>query len=266
MVADRAALDLARRQHSVITLAQLYRLGFSRGAVRRRLTQGWLRRLHRGVFLVGAVEPPLARAMAATLACGDAALVSHYPAAVLWGLRPLPAEVIHVTVTGRNIRGPDDVRVHRIESLHPHDTTRRQGIPVTSPARTLLDLATSHAPRDLARAVEEAQVRHLVRDSSLNEQCCRYPRHRGTRALRAAIEPEPALTRSEAERRFLELVRRARLPEPRTNARVGRYEVDFYWPDHGLIVEVDGFAFDSSRRAFERDRRRTPSSARRVIA
>jgi len=256
VVADRAALDLARRQHGVITLAQLFLVGFSRGAVRQRLAQGWLRRLHRGVFLVGAVEPTLARAMAATLACGDGALLSHYSAAVLWGLRPSPAEVMHVTVVGRNIRGPENVRVHRLHALHHHDATRRQAIPVTSPTRTLLDLATHLPPQDLGRAAEEAQVRHLVTDHSLDEQFQRYPKHRGTAALRKAIRSEPALTRSEAERRFLKLIRRARLPEPRTNVRIGRYEVDFYWPERDLIVEIDGYAFHSSRGAFERDRRR----------
>ena len=91
---------------------------------------------------------------------------------------------------------------------------------------------------------------------SLDEQFSRYPRHRGTAALKAATRNEPAYTRSEAERRLLELIRAARLPLPRTNARVGPYEVDFLWPDASLVVEVDGFAFHSTRAAFERDRRR----------
>jgi very-short-patch-repair endonuclease len=117
-------------------------------------------------------------------------------------------------------------------------------------------MATHLTHRDLTRAVEEAQVHHLVTDISLSEQFKRYPNLRGTPALREAIQMEPALTRSEAERRLLELIRAARLPEPQTNARVGRYEVDFLWPELGLIVEVDGYAFHSSRAAFERDRRR----------
>jgi len=129
--------------------------------------------------------------MAATLACGDGALLSHYTAAVLWGLRPSPAEVIHVTVTGRNIRGPESVCVHRIQAIHPYDATRRQAIRVTSPARTLLDLATQVTRRDLARAAEEAHVLRLVTESSLTEQFSRYPAHRGRRALMNAIRPEP---------------------------------------------------------------------------
>ena len=193
--------------------------------------------------------------MAATLACGDGALLSHSTAAVLWGLRP-PDDVIHVTVTGRNVRGPEGVRVHRIQALHPGDATRRDALPVTSPARTLLDLAAHLSGRDLNRAADEARVHRLVTDRSLNEQFDRYPRHRGRAALRKAIRPEPALTRSEAERRLLELIRAARLPEPRTNVRVGRHEVDFLWSEHALVVEVDGYAFHSTRAAFERDRRR----------
>ena len=194
--------------------------------------------------------------MAAVLAVGDDALASHYSAAVLWEIVPRRTVTPQVTLVGRDARGPADVRVHRIRRLDPHDATRHNNIPVTSPSRTLLDLAGQLASKDLARAVEEAQVHHLVTDHSLNEQFTRYPNHRGRPALREAIQTEPALTRSEAERRLLELIRAARLPTPQTNDRIGRHEVDFLWPDLNLIVEVDGYAFHSSRAAFERDRRR----------
>jgi very-short-patch-repair endonuclease/predicted transcriptional regulator of viral defense system len=256
VVADRAAVALARRQHGAITLAQLFEIGHTRAAVRHRVASGWLRRMHRGVYLVGAVEPPLAPAMAAILACGEDALLSHYPAAVLWGLRPPPAHAMHVTVVRRNTRGPRDVHVHRVHHLHPADATRRDSIPVTSPARTLLDLAAHVNQRDLARAVEEARVSRLASDDSLDEQFSRYPTHRGKTALHKVILKEPAFTRSEAERRLLELIRAARLPEPEANARVAGFEVDFLWRRLKLVVEVDGYAFHSTRGAFERDRRR----------
>ena len=194
--------------------------------------------------------------MAATLACGPGALLSHYPAAVLWGLRPPPAAAMHVTVVGRNARGPAGVAVHRVQHLHPADGTRHHGIPVTSPARTLLDAATDLTARDLGRATDEARTHSLVSDHSLNAQFARYPRHRGVAALSGATGTEPRLTRSEAERRLLELIRDARLPEPETNVRLYGHEVDLYWPDHDLVVEVDGYAFHSSRAAFERARRR----------
>jgi very-short-patch-repair endonuclease len=145
--------------------------------------------------------------------------------------------------------------MHR-SRLHPRDATRHHGIPVTSPARTLLDLATQLPQRDLDRATEQAQVHRLVSDHSLNEQFRRYPRHRGTAALRRAVRTDPRLTRSEAERRLLELIRAARLPAPETNTNVEGYEVDLLWREERLIVEVDGYAFHSSRRSFERDRRR----------
>ena len=194
--------------------------------------------------------------MAAVLAYGDGALLSHHPAAVLWALCTAPAHVMHVTVAGRAARSRDGVRAHSVRHLHPHDATRHQSIPVTSPARTLLDLAATVSTRDLNRAADEARVHRLVTGLSLNEQFERYPHHRGTAALRKVIQTEPALTRSEAERQFLELIRAARLPEPETNARVGRWEVDFLWAEHDLIVEVDGYVFHSSRSSFERDRRR----------
>ena len=208
------------------------------------------------MYLVGPLRTPLTESMAAVLALGDGALLTHYPAAVLWGLRPPAPLPMEVTVIDRDARGPDGIKVHRVAGLDPTDAARRDGVPVTSPARTLLDLAATVNTRDLNRAADEARVHRLVTDLSLNEQFQRYPHHRGTAALRQVIQTEPALTRSEAERKFLELIRAARLPEPETNARVGRWEVDFVWRAERLVVEVDGYAFHSSRSSFERDRRR----------
>jgi very-short-patch-repair endonuclease/predicted transcriptional regulator of viral defense system len=253
---DRSALELARRQHGVITHAQLLEVGLSRDGIRHRVASGWLLRLHRGIYLVGAVEPPLARAIAAVLALGDSALLSHYPAAVLWGLRPPPAREMHVTVIARNVSGPKGIQVHKMEVLHPSDARSRHGIPTTSPARTLLDLATQAPQRDLDRAVNQARVTKLVSDTSLNEQFIRYPHHRGTAALRRALQLEPAFTRSKGERLLLALVRKARLPNPVTNTELHGYEADHHWRDHKLIVEVDGYDVHSTRAAFEADRRR----------
>ena len=202
MPAERLVLTFAGRQHGMITSAQLAEAGWGRHAVAHRVRIGWLRRKHRGVYLVGPLETPLTAAMAAVLAAGDGALLGHYPAAVLWGLRPPRTDPMHVTVLARDVRSAE-FQVHRVAGLHPGDATRRHGIPVTSPARTLLDLATTLSHNDLDRAVNEAQVHHLVSDRSLSEQFSRYPRHRGTRALKEAIRIDPALTRSEAERRAL---------------------------------------------------------------
>jgi very-short-patch-repair endonuclease len=253
---DRLILALAGRQHGAVAARQLWAAGVSRAEVRQRVSTAWLVRRYRGVYLVGPLRAPLTEPMAAVLALGGGALLSHYPAAVLWALRPATRGPMQVTVTDRDARGPEGVTVHRTDYLDPADATARDGIPVTSPARTLLDLASHLNARDLSRAADEARVHRLVTDHSLNEQFQRYPHHRGTAALRNALQTEPALTRSEAERQFLELVRTAGLPEPETNARVGPYEVDFLWRDQNLVVEVDGFAFHSSRSSFERDRRR----------
>jgi len=256
VVADRAAAAVARGQHTAITFAQLVAVGHTRASIRHRVASGWMRRQHRGVYLLGAVDPPLARAMAAVLALGDGALLSHHPAAVLFGLRPSPAQEMHVTVVKRNASGPPGVMVHRLCHLHPSDITRRHGIPTTSPARTLLDLATQVSQRDLDRAVNEARVQRLVSELSLNAQFARYPHHRGTLALKRATLDEPKLTRSEAERRLLELIRAARLPEPETNVMLHGHEADMLWRDLHLVVEIDSFQFHSTRAAFERDRRR----------
>jgi very-short-patch-repair endonuclease/predicted transcriptional regulator of viral defense system len=256
VVADRETVALARNQHGAITFGQLVELGHSRASIRHRVASGWLRRIHTGVYLVGAVESPLARSMAAVLALGDGALLSHYSAAALWGLRRSPAQRMDVLVVARNAVGPKAVQVHKIGALHPSDARSRHGIPTTSPARTLLDLATQAPQRDLDRAVNEARVTKLVSDTSLNEQFSRYPHHRGRAALKRALQLEPAFTRSKGERLLLALVRKARLPNPVTNTELHGYEVDHLWREQRLIVEVDGWDGHSTRAAFEADRRR----------
>jgi predicted transcriptional regulator of viral defense system len=251
---DRVVLALAGRRHGVITTAELADAGLGKDAVTNRVRRGWLRRLHRGVYLVGPLEAPLTRAAAAVAACGTTGVLSHASAAALWGLCPPPTGPVDI-IAGRAAHSRDGIRVHH-DTLHPADITTHHQIPVTSPARTLLDLATRTTPRELDRAVNEARVLHLVTDLSLDEQFSRYQRHRGTAAVKEATKAEPRLTRSEAERRLLELIRAAGLPPPETNVRIAGYEVDFLWRAQRLIVEVDGYAFHSARSSFERDRRK----------
>jgi very-short-patch-repair endonuclease len=254
--ADRLVFASARRQHGAVSWRQLQAAGLSAGAVAHRVRRGWLRQVHRGVYLVGPLEAPHTRAMAATLAVGPGALVSHDSAAHLWGFSPTHDGPIHVTLPGREGRHRPGLRVHTVTRVHPDDIAARHGIPATSPARTLLDLATLLSPRELARATDEARVHRLVTDASLDGEFKRYPRHRGAEALRHALGHEPTFTRSHAERRLLELIRAAGLPPPEVNARIAGHEVDFLWRARHLVVEVDGFAYHSSRRAFARDRRR----------
>jgi len=248
----RQILAVAARRHGLVTTAQLLGCGWSKDVIAARVRRGWLRQRYRGVYLVGPLETPHTPALAAVLACGDGALLSHYPAAVLWGLCPPLAGPMHVTLpAGAHARA--GIVVHRA-ALHPADVTRCQGVPVTSAARTILDLAATELEID--RPLNEARILRLVSDPSLNEQFSRYPRHRGTAALKEAADAAPGFTRSEAEHRALDLIRRAGLPEPETNVRIAGYEVDLLWRTERLIVEIDGYAFHSSRRSFERDRRK----------
>ena len=250
---DRALAEIAARQRGLVTNEDLAAVGLGRGAVARRIAAGHLRPLHRGVYALGPVLAPGARELAAVLSCGSAAVLSHHAAAALWGIRPPQTGDIDVTVT-RQLRPRAGVRIHRARALDPREVTVRAGIPITAPPRTLLDLATVLDERSLARAVEEAEVQRLVRRDALT-----VPRgRRGAAALRRVLDlaHEPAFTRSEAEAKLLALIRAARLPTPEVNARIGGYEVDFLWREQRLVVEVDGFAYHSSREAFERDRRK----------
>ena len=253
--AERAAVELAGRQHGVISLEQLKLAGLGRHPVAHRVKTGWLRPLHRGVYLVGPLESAHSRLMAAALAAGPGALISHYPAAVLWGLRAPREGPVDVTIPDRRARNRPGIRVHTAR-LHPHDATRRLGIPVTSAARTLLDLAASEPTALLERAVNEAEVQRRVSLHSLIEQFSRYPRHRGTAALKDAMRLEPKLTRSRAERLMLALIREAGLPIPDTNVIVAGHEIDMLWRDQRLMVEIDSWEFHSVRRSFEHDRER----------
>ena len=250
---EATVLACARRQHGVVTTTQLAAAGWSADAIFARERRGWLRRVHRGVYLVGPVEAEHALAIAATLAVPGSAL-STYPAAVLHRLRPARDGPMHVT-TARDARSRPGLKIHRAQ-LHPSDITRRHGIPVTSPARTLLDLAATEPAAEVDRALNEARILRLVSDASLNEQFSRYPRHRGTAAFRKAAQAERGFTRSSAERRLKALVAKAALPRPETNVRLEGYEVDAMWREQRLLVEIDGFATHGTRKSFEEDRLR----------
>jgi len=259
--ADAHVAKLAGRQGGAISRAQLVRIGLGRGAIEHRLASGSLHRRHRGVYVVGHLAPaPLVEEFAAVLACPSGSLVSHHAAAAQAGFRPPVVPPIDVTVLRGDPRRHPGIRIHSVaEALDRVDVRIRDGLPVTAPARTLLDLAAVLSARDLRWALEEARVRRLVSDRDLRAVMERYPCRRGARALGALIvsdERAGVKTRSEAERRLLDLVTAARLPAPATNTRIAGHEVDALWPDAGLVVEVDGYAFHSGRAAFERDRRR----------
>lgn len=248
---------ILRRQHSIVTRPQLLDLGFTGRQIERRIEAGRLIPLYRGVYLVGPIAPPLADEMAAVLACGDRAYLSHHPAAHIWSLIPYSPkpEIAEVTVIGREPH-PRGIRVHTVRALAPAETTTHKDVPVTTPARTLLDLAPTLNSRQLERSLAEASRRRLVRRAQLDALLARHPGRPGTPALRHLLETEPAFTRSELEELFLALVRDAGLPQPEANAELGPYEIDFLWREQRLAVELDSWGFHGDRKAFEDDRRR----------
>ena len=253
-------VELATSQHGVVTRAQVLDAGMSASALRRRVRDERLVILHRGVYGVGPFLPVRARSMAAVLACGPGAVLSHRSAADIWGLLPCDdsASPIHVTLPPGVDRAHAGIVVHRADTLLARETAVRDGLAVTSPLRTLVDLAPIVDSRDLERAIACAERERLVSRDEIASLGVDYRGRRSIRRLRAIVERAggPALTRSEAERRFLSLVRRARLPTPRANVRVDEYEIDFFWPDHDLAVEVDGYRYHGSRVRFESDRQR----------
>jgi predicted transcriptional regulator of viral defense system len=256
---DRKIAELAERQHGVVARRQLMALELGPGAIDHRVACGRLHPVHRGVYAVG--HPRLMATglwMAAVLACGPDALLSHRSAAALWGLQSSAASRIDVTAPGRRGRGRPGIMLHRVGRLQDEDRSSRDGIPVTTVARTLLDLAESVSPRQLGRALEEAERLRLLDLQALHSVRDRSPGRQGLRALSILLADgrEPLEVRSELERRFVELCREANLPLPALNAPVAGHEVDALWLRQRLIVELDGYAFHGTRAAFERDRAR----------
>ena len=256
---DRAIARVAAAQHGTISRSQLLALGVGRGAISYRLRHGALHPLYTGVYLVGhPLAPRLARAHGALLACGPKSLLSHLTAASLWGLVEVGDYEVDVTVVGKPGSRRRGIRIHRTRRLSRADVRLREGLALTAPARTLLDLAEVVDRSALERAASDAIARRRTSLAELEALVERSPGRRGVAALSELLRHErgPALTRSEAERRLLALIRQARLPEPAVNTPLHGHVVDFLWPAEKLVVEVDGYRFHSSRRSFERDRER----------
>lgn len=256
---DGAVAWVAERQLGLITTAQLEAAGIGRGAIAARRGRGLLHPVHRGVYLVGHATPvPGARALAAVLACRPKAFVSHSSAALLWGLTEAEPQETEVTIPERNCRSRAGIIVHKTRSLHPHDRTTKFGIPITSPARTAIDYASTSSYGEAERAIAEAFALKLVTEPQLLGAMDRAPHRAGVAQVRAILgQPGgPRRTRSDGERAMLELIRAAKLPVPLTNHPVAGFNADFFWPEVGLIVELDGGDFHRPRPAFERDHRR----------
>lgn len=257
---DERIARIAELQRGHISREQLYAVGLTDAAIARRLASGRLIRVHPSVYAVRpALEVPLGREAAALLACGPNAFLSHASAAALWGLCDAASGPVDVTVLRDRHRKTPGIRGHRSGCLRESDVRVEQGLPATSPARTLLDRAATHTVKDIARELDEALVvLRLLRPDELADLLARSSGHHGAAILRRLLErrTHETITQSEAERLFLNLVRKAGLPEPETQVRIAGYRVDFLWRNERVVFEIDGYRFHTSRTAFDRDRRK----------
>jgi hypothetical protein len=257
---------LAARQHGVVTRVQLLEAGLSGRAVERRLESGHLLRLHRGVYAVGHAQlRSEGRWLAAVLAVGAGAVLSHRSAAALHGIRKGDGAIDVVTTRRVAARG---VVVHSTTVLETGDVTTRRGIPVTSLARTLVDLAAILPADRVAKLLREADRLGMLDAAALRAALARTGGRGGTGrgGLRAALDAHErlatSLTLSELEDRFLALLDAEDLPRPLANHRVAGMRVDAAWPRERLVVELDGWAFHHDRGAFQEDRARDARLAR----
>jgi very-short-patch-repair endonuclease len=266
---SRAAWALARRQHGVVTRRDLLALGFSSSAIRHRTESGRLRRLWHGVYAVGWTPlTPEGRWMAAVLACGEGAALSHGSAAALWGIGR-EGELIDVMVRSRGRVRQPGIRIHRRPTVPERSIFRRGGIPVTSPAQTLVDLATELKPRRLERAVNEADKLDLIDPEALRDALDGFGAMPGAKALRTMLDRHTfRLSDSDLEIFFRPLALAAGFPLPLSKQWVLGYEVDFWFPDHGLVVETDGLRYHRTpaqqARAARRDQKHTAAGLRVV--
>lgn len=249
--------ELAGRQHGVVSIRQLRGLlGYSHASIERAAVAGQLHRLHQGVYAVGRTDLSLqGHCLAGVLACDSDSLLSHYSAAWLWGLlstQPIP---VHVTTSVRRKPRPP-IRIHHSQTLIDADRALEDGIPVTSVARTALDLAARIRPESLDRLLKRSEELKLFDLWAFESVLTRNRGHHGASRLRQAIElyAPPPFTRSGLERRFLDLLAEAGLPRPATGYNEAGYELDVYWPDLRFAIELDVFETHGTRWSFEQDR------------
>jgi predicted transcriptional regulator of viral defense system len=230
---------VAGRQHGVITSAQLHAAGLNDSGVSKRVRTGRLHPLYRGAYALGHTRlSKEGHWMAAVLAAGDGAVLSHLAAAVHWNIWRRKADGIDVTVPGQR-RPRAGFTIHRCRNLDTRDTTTHQGIPITTPARTLVDLAQVLTAHQLANVIHEAAFRNHF-DQRETHEAMNRAHGRDLATLHAALQAHAAGsagTRSALEDRFLEAWTG---PEPRVNTKLNGIEVDLYWPDRDLVVEIDG--------------------------
>ncbi|HJZ34974.1 MAG TPA: type IV toxin-antitoxin system AbiEi family antitoxin domain-containing protein [Solirubrobacterales bacterium] len=265
---SRAAWQLARAQHGVLTRRDLESLGFSKMAIEHRVATGRLHLISRGVYSVGRRDlSPRGRWMAAVLACGDLAVLSHRSAAELWGIGFEEKGRIDLTVTGRREIKRAGLKVRMRPKLPEASVVRRLGIPVTNPVQTLIDIATELKPMRLERAVNQADVHDLVDPETLRTALDGHVGEPGVKKLRTMLDRHTfRLSDSDLEILFRPLARAAAFPSPLSKHWVLGYEVDFFFPGQGLIVETDGLRYHRTpaqqARMVKRDQKHTAAGYR----
>jgi very-short-patch-repair endonuclease len=260
---DHRIAAFAADHHAVASHAELRELGLGAPAIEYRLAIGRLHRTYKAVYAIG--HPLLTREgrwRAAVLASGKAAVLSHWDAAVLWGLMPSRGQRFHVTKPSTSGRDPDRTRIqlHRVGTLRPWECTITEEIPTTTVARTLLDLSPELRPRAMEDAIAHANRLGLFDLLAVRRCLDEHPRQHGAPTLRRLLDAlagtDAADLRSMLEVLLLQLCDDHHLPVPATNAQVEGFTVDFYWPHKRLIIEADSYTYHSMPSAFERDRER----------
>jgi very-short-patch-repair endonuclease len=248
---------IARLQRGCVARRQLLQAGLDYDAIARRVRRRALHERHRGVYAVHRQDVPLIDETAALLAVRPGSALSHRSAGALWGVTAA-ARAVQVVMSVNSSPRLTGVRTHYTGSLPPGDLRVRDGLPVTSPARTLLELAAELSARELERAFTEAITLRITTPREIAETLRRLPARAGRGVLGALLDAEQpsAQLRSDTEHRLYRLIVQARLPRPSANAPLHGFTADFHWPEHRLVVEVDSYTFHTTRWAYERDRRK----------
>lgn len=235
-------------------------MGVPEGTIDEWVRAGRLHPVHPGVYAVGhPVLAPGAARLAAVMACGPRAVLSHRSAAELWELvEPRRGRAMQVTVPGHGIQGPSGVYVHRTALLRPDERTFRDGTPVTSAARTVFDFASQASRGEVAAAYERGLIDNRFDRDDMIKMAMRHKGRRGITRIRALIDRDapPSVTAREAHRMLLELIRSSSLPHPKTEAPIGRYRADILWPEAKLVVEMDSSRWHTTPGRIEHDKRR----------
>ena len=252
---ERKLARIANEAHGIVTREELLGAGITPHEIAGRVAKGVLLAEYRGVYRVGHRAPSVeAMYMAAVKACGDGALLFGRAAAHLLGLiKGSPPSPEVVTTANRRI---DGIVIHRSRVDLSVDAWKWHGIPVTSPARTIVDIGASISLDHLARVCHEAGVRHRTTPREVDAVLARRPSSPGARNVRCVLHGDVQVSLSKLEKRFVDLVREARRPVPITNKVAAGGRVDCRWPEHRLIVELDSYRYHSSRHSWEADRRR----------